>query len=382
MTFVTGLMLALWLLAIALTLYGTFCALRNLTSSPPHLDAPYGLYPVSILKPLKGADNGIRENIKSFFELDYPSYELLFSVADATDPARFLVEDLIDRYPWVDAKLVVGAVEAGPNPKVNNLVRTYDMAKHDLILISDSNVRVPKNYLKRVTAHLENGIGVITAAVAGRDAESFGGMLEATYLNTFYARWMHLSTALNQPTVVGKSMLFSRKTAARFGGIRAMARYLAEDYMTGIAMKRLGLRTVIQSDAVHQHIGKYSFADFWARHIRWGRIRKSQAPAAFMAEPLVGPVLSAIAGAIAATAMFPSLSVSEFLTAHFGLWSLCDLAMAAVMNKGLRMWMPIAWLARELLALPMWAHTALGNTVLWRGRTLALQSGGLLTDRA
>lgn len=377
MTCTIALMGMLWLIAIVATIAGTILALRKMKANPPHLDAPFGLYPVSILKPLKGADSGLRENLKSFFELEYPQFEILFSVADFNDPARALVESMMHDYPWVDAKLVVGDVNAGPNPKVNNLIRTHDMAKYDLILISDSNVRVPVDYVRRVTAHLENGVGVITAVVAGCDATSVGGLLEATYLNTFYARWMHLTAALGQPCVVGKSMLFSRGSAARFGGIRALAQYLAEDYMMGIKMRELGLKVIVQADPVRQHIGRYATREFWARHIRWGRIRKAQAPAAFFFEPLLGPLVS---GALGASAAYHAcgLAPSQFLAMHFGVWSFCDLWLARRLEGVWRISLPLTWALRELLAPPLWAHTALGNSVLWRGRKLVLGRGGVI----
>ena len=377
MTCVAGLIFVVWVLALTLTLYGTILTLRGLKAGPPHLDAPFALYPVSILKPLKGIDNGIRENIETFFSLDYPHFELLFSISDASDPARTLVESMMAQYPAVKARLVIGGVEAGPNPKVNNLIRSYDLARHDLVLISDSNVRVQPAYLKQLVGHLENGVGIITAVVAGREADTLGGRLEATYLNTFYARWMYIAANLGNPCVVGKSMLFSRKTAARFGGIRALAGYLAEDYMAGVAMKAIGQRVVIQSHPVHQHIGAYEVSDFWSRHLRWGRIRKAQAPLAFFIEPFFGALVSGVLGAIACSTLW-HIPPSQFALFHFGVWSLCDLALMRALDGSLRSWMPSAWLVRELLAVPLWAHTAVGNTVLWRGKRLAIQRGGLL----
>ncbi|MBI3543663.1 MAG: glycosyltransferase, partial [Deltaproteobacteria bacterium] len=248
---------------------------------------------------------------------------------------------------------------------------------HDLVLISDSNVRVESDYLRRVVAHLDNDVGMVTAVVAGADAESTGGRLEATYLNTFYARWMFLAEKAGNTCVVGKSMLFSRKVAARFGGIRALGRYLAEDYMAGVAMRKIGQRVMVQSNPVRQHIGKYSVGDFWSRHIRWGRIRKSQAPAAFLFEPLLGSLVSAALGAWATHRAF-GLSPQHFAILHFGLWSACDLLLMRRLDGALRLWMPGVWLLRELLAIPLWAHTLSGNTVSWRGRKLALEQGGLL----
>ncbi|MBI3556951.1 MAG: hypothetical protein HY074_11865 [Deltaproteobacteria bacterium] len=136
---------------------------------------------------------------------------------------------------------------------------------------------------------------------------------------------------------------------------------------------------VIQSHPVHQYIGKYDTSDFWSRHLRWGRIRKAQAPLAFLIEPLFSSLVSGVLGALASS-MAWHVPPSKFALFHFGVWSLCDLMLARALDGSLRMWMPGAWFVRELLSLPLWVHTALGNTVLWRGQRLAIQRGGLLKN--
>lgn len=335
--------------------------------------------PVSILKPLKGVDEGIKENLESFFNLQYPQYELLFSVEDPQDQACAIVEELMKRHSNVSARLIVGGVDAGPNPKVNNLIRTYDLAQHNLILISDSNTRVYSDFLTKLVTHMKSGVGVVTATVAGRGAQTWGGRLECAYLNTFYARWMFVAAKCRKPCVVGKVMLFGRSTAERFGGIRTLARYLAEDYMTGVAVGKLGLAVVIMSDPIHQHVGRYSFRDFWDRHVRWGRIRKSQAPVAFLFEPLFGSIFSGVLGTWAVASTF-SLNPSVFFLSHIALWSLCDLVLIKKLGGELKPSAIGAWLLRELVAPVLWTYTAAGNTVKWRGRILELKSGGLLEE--
>ena len=362
---------------MGITMAGTWASLKHFKRRPPHLDAPFGLYPVSVLKPLKGAENGMKENLKSFFRLDYPKYEIIFSVAEEKDPACQMVRRLIEAHPDVDAHLIVGDVNAGPNPKVNNLIRSYERAQFDLLLISDSNVRVEPDYLKRLVAHIENGVGMVTSVVSGQSQSGIGGHLEATFLNTFYARSMLLLASFGRPCVVGKSMLFRRSTANRFGGIANLARYLAEDYMAGEAMRKLNLRVVIASDPVHQHIGHYSFKSFWSRHLRWGRIRKAQEPLVFAFEPLFGSWISGLIGAFALNRIF-GLTYVASLALHLLIWSICDLVVLSKVEGKLALEAPLVWLMREFLAFPLWVHIALGNTVNWRGNRLRLQSGGII----
>lgn len=372
----------MWLLTLVpllVMLVGTWLTLRQLGSPPPHLDAPYALYPVSILKPLKGADSGLQENLEGFFRLDYPDYELIFSVAQIKDPASRIVWKLIEKYPNVRARLVIGDTDAGANPKVNNLIQSYSLAENDWILISDSNVRVRPDYLKRLVAHLENDVGMVTAVVAGHGARGFGGELEATFLNTFYARWMVLSASAGRPCVVGKCMLFRRSVAERFGGIRILARYLAEDFMAGEAMRKLGLRVILARDPVDQHIGAHSISGFWDRHIRWGRLRKAQAPIAFAVEPFFGPVLSSFFSAWVTSASF-DLPFWSVFAAHWVIWGFCDLALVRRMSPRFPAYALLTWMVRELLALPLWFHIASGNTVKWRGRRMEVRAGGLLVS--
>lgn len=379
MTYMTGLTLAVWVAMSSITLYGTWLFVRHFRSERSRAGASPELFPVSILKPLKGVEPGLRENLESFFRLEYPDFELLFSVADERDPAVKVVRELIEQYPSTRAYLAIGAVHVGPNPKVNNLVKTYQLAKNDVMLISDSNVRVDADYLTRLVPDLDESTGVVTGVVCGRAANGLGGELEATYMNTFYARWMILAAKAGFPTVIGKSMLFRRSAADRFGGIVNLNRYLAEDYMAGQAMMHLGLKIRHMTQPIPQIIGRYTLKDFWSRHIRWGRMRKVQAPLALFFEPLNGPLLSGLLGSWGFHKLF-GVAPLPFLCAHLTAWFLCDLLLMICLKAELKPLTPVYWLLRELSWLPMHLHILSGNTVSWRGSKLRLLPGGTLAE--
>ena len=306
-------------------LWGTYRALKHFSSSPPHLDAPFLLYPISVLKPLKGVDPGLEANLETFFRLKYPDFELLFSVADAQDAACAVVNRLIKKYPRVRARLIIGQVEVGTNPKINNLIKSYQLAQNDWLLISDSNIRVSSDYLKRMMAHVDSTTGIVTAAVVGRSAKGMGGALEAMHLNTFYSRGMVLAFAAGRPCVLGKSMLFRRSTSERFGGIATLARYLAEDYMAGEAIRALSLKIVLMTDPVEQPIGFHPISSYWSRHVRWGRIRKAQVPAVFILEGLASSGVAGFLGSVAFNTL-TGLSPLLFFLSHMAAWYLCDRA--------------------------------------------------------
>ncbi|HKM53947.1 MAG TPA: glycosyltransferase, partial [Isosphaeraceae bacterium] len=164
--------------------------------------------PVTILKPLKGLDEELEENLRSFFRLNYPTYQLLFGVADANDPAIPVVQKLLEEFPDHDARLVVGCPSFGLNPKVENLASMDRFRKHAVILISDSNVRVRPDYLRETTCYLADpGVGLVTNLFAGIGETHSGAIMENLQLNGYIAGGMALASVLRVTCVVGKSML-------------------------------------------------------------------------------------------------------------------------------------------------------------------------------
>lgn len=329
------------------------------------------------MKPLKGIETGIEGSLRTFFELDYPEFELIFCVAEPEDPVVRVVGKLVREYPRVCARIHIGAADKGPNPKVNNLIPGYELARHDHILISDSNVRVWPEYLHRVQEAMGSGVGVVTAVVAGRDGLGIGGNLEAVYLNTFVARWMHLAHAVGYPCVIGKTMFFRRSVLERVGGLKSFARYVAEDHMAGQAMRRLGFRVEVMREPVSQHIGNHSFAAFWARHLRWGRIRRSQSLPGFCLEPFQYALGAGLVGSWGFSQAF-SVAPLHFLTVHCLLWALADLSLIRGLMGRLATASVLAWILREVLALPHWLHMAWNNKICWRGHRLEIMEGGLV----
>ena len=377
-------LLLVWSVAIVSTVYGTLVGLIHLRRKSilpensfarlkrRELSVPdFELAPISILKPLKGIDPGIEQNLESFFNLSYPDFELLFSVADEHDAVIPTVRKLIARHPAVKASLTVCSANSGPNPKINNLLSIYNDAKNDWVLISDSNTRVPSHHLRRLAEQFRNGIAMQTSVVAGVDADGLGGLLESAFLNTFYARSVLALNTLGHPCVIGKSMLFRKSILERTGGLRALEVHIAEDYAAGRKLHQLGFRVQVSRDPIRQYIGPYSFQNFWSRHIRWGRLRKMQTPAGFTIEPLFNSILSGALGAYAASSLF-HVNPLAFLACHLAAWFTCDLLLyTRVADYPGMKFLPV-WILREILHFPLWIHIASGNTILWRGKEIRL----------
>lgn len=334
--------------------------------------------PLSILKPVKGIEEGLLENLESFIGLDYPEYELILCLGSEADPAFPLLYAFARMHQNKKVSLHIGEEKIGPNPKVNNLSRPYRIARHDLILISDSNVRVTKDYLIKMVQSLEKDVGVVTSVVIGRGANQWGGHLESVFLNTYYARWMWICKKMGNPAVVGKSMLFRRQEAERFGGISTLSNYIAEDYMAGQAFEKLGKEVSLCHKPIEQWIGNYKFKDFWNRHLRWGRIRRAQSPLLTLFEPVFFSTVSVWLGAYVVF-HYHRPFLPYFVLLHFGVWALCD-SLILKAEKTLTLKMLFAWMIREALAFPLFLHTCASNKVMWRGNPLKIKTGGLVTN--
>lgn len=335
---------------------------------------------VTVLKPLKGLDEGLTDNLDSFFRQSYPDFELIFSVSDQNDPAISVVRELMVKYPKQQAKLLIKENNIVFNPKVNNLIYGYETAKNDLILISDSNIRVIPDYLEQLVSQLDENTGVVTARVVGTQSQNFAGDLEATILNTYYARtYLLVARLLGHPVVMGKTMLFRKSVAERFGGLRFLGKYLAEDFMAGEEFLKLGLKIKMISCPTVQIIGRQKLHDFWYRHVRWGRIHKAHSPMAFILTPFLGMVVSGVLGVIGFWGVF-GINPTLFFLAHCTFWQVLDFVTIWCVNNAVRLRDLGACLTREFLAFPMWLHTAAGNVVSWRGRNFRISQGGMMQE--
>jgi ceramide glucosyltransferase len=328
---------------------------------------------VSILKPLCGADAELYANLESFFTQSYPSYELVFGVQNADDPAIPVVEELRRRYPEKPCKLVLHGGGGGINPKVDNLLGMLPFASHDLALVSDSNVRAPSHYVgEMVDTLLENErVGLVTNLFAGSGENTLGAALENVQLNGFCAAGAALPTSFGDALVVGKSMLFSRSTFEKIGGFERVANVLAEDFVIGKMFQHAGYKVRIAPTVLENVTSSMTVRAFLQRHLRWSMLRWRLRPVAALLEPLTSPL-----------ALLP-VAVLAWGTAGVT-WAVCLLMLRDVGGWiALRGWRR-AWLAaalaplRELCMLFVWARAPFKRHVVWRGHRVRIGAGTLL----
>jgi ceramide glucosyltransferase len=311
-------------------------------------------------------------NLRSFFEQDQPELELLFGVSDAADPALAVVERLAREFPTVRCKIVAQDVGSALNPKVQNLLGMLPHASHDLVLISDSNVRAPAYYVRELaTIHQRDHAGIVTNLFAGSTERTLGAALDNVQLNGFCAAGSALPTLVGDAAIIGKSILLSRSALDKLGGLERLSYVLAEDFVLGKMFQTAGQRIVIAPTVLKTSNGDLSLSSAFARHLRWAMLRWRLRPLVAFLEPVTSPLL-----------MLP------FAGSVLGSWAvLWALALLSVRDLGgwvlLRGWGQ-AWIpvllgpVRDLGAAFAWLIGALKRHVSWRGQRLRLSSGTLL----
>ncbi|KAK7064362.1 glycosyltransferase family 21 protein [Favolaschia claudopus] len=364
---------------------------------------------VSILRPLKGLDTNLYENLESTFTQEYPNYELLLSVADERDQALPIARELMTKYPNVDCKIIIGEEVVGVNPKVNNLMRSYRQAAHDILWVIDSNVTVHSGTLARSVDALvgpptptpgRRRIALVHHVPFAVVTESrIGSRIEEAFLNTNHAKmYIAINATAVDSCVMGKSNLYRRSdleringslkpilppntTATQPCGLPAFGRFLAEDNMiAGALWHELGDRHDLSCDVARNVVGNMSLSDYIYRRVRWIRVRKHMVLAATLVEPFTESVVLSMIGAASLYYLFTIPPWASVLV-HFVLWIFVDLDVYASLAghplpSDVRSEFMTAWAARELLALPIFLFAIFGSEVSWRGRAYTVLRNG------
>ncbi|MDA8241745.1 MAG: ceramide glucosyltransferase [Nitrospiraceae bacterium] len=338
---------------------------------------PRSFPPVSILKPLKGLDDGLFDNLESFCNLDYPEYELIFALQNQNDPAYKVVKKIKDKYPARDICIVVEHCDEGLNPKVNNLIPAYRKAKYDLILISDSNVRVEKDYLSDISRHMADAsVGLVSNMIRGISGRSVGAVLENLHLNSFIVGSVcFLDKYLRMPCVIGKSMLMRKDDLEAIGGFGAVKDLLAEDYIIGERIHRLGKKVLLSNHVINNVNEYWGVKKFINRHTRWGKLRWKIGGAKYFPELLSNAVFMSFIPLI----FLPFTKLSLFLAAATSVTKIArdyylGNRLGADMHPLLYAFTPF----KDLVIGSLWFVPVLSNTVAWRGNRYIIGKDSLL----
>jgi len=336
------------------------------------------LPPISVLKPLKGLEDNLFDNLASFCMQDYPEYEIICSLQDMNDPAYKVAEKVREKFPERRIVILVERRTDGLNPKVNNLCAAYRQAQHPTILISDSNVMVHPGYLKRIGRFMGDGkVGLVTNLIRGVGARTIGSMFENLHLNSFIlGNVCFLNKLVGIPCVIGKSMLMRKEDLEAIGGLRAFKDVLAEDHLIGEKIRRQGQKVIVSSDLIDNVNEYWDFKKFINRHVRWGKMRWKLLGFKYALELFSNPVLLACVPILFYGFSHESLLLALCVGMMKGMG---DLYLGQLIGAQLKPWFYVLSPFKDLLMGFVWFIPFVSDTVTWRGNRYLIARDTLLS---
>jgi ceramide glucosyltransferase len=382
LTVLTGAFATLSAIGVLQVVAGWVAVVRFVQSKP---SAPVRSGPITVLKPLHGQEPLLAEALATLCEQDYPAgYQIVFGVQDHTDGAVPVVRALQARYPGRDMELVVDAARHGANPKIGNLINMLPMARHDILVIADSDVHARPDYLRRLADALgQPGVGLVTTLYTGLPAfRSLAGFLGATQITHGFLPGALLGRVLGRHDCLGATMCLSRDTLTRIGGLATLRDHLADDNVLGRRVRAEGLDVVLAHTIVATTVPERRISALWKHELRWARTIRALASVGFAASILQYPLFWAILAVIASGGAVWTWALT------LGVWAIRALAVTEIdralrgMPGGLAFRSPV-WLlpSRDLLSVAEWIASFAGRRVDWRGLKLEADTPSPLTPR-
>lgn len=334
--------------------------------------------PVTILKPVRGVDDHAYDCWVSCCKQDYPSYEIIFTLRDQDDPAIPLIKQLQKDYPERQIKLVISSNTIGVSAKVSNLNNSLPNASHEILVISDSDIYVPVNYLRTVIAPFVNEkVGVVTCLYRAIGSTSLAALLETIGITGEFVLGVLVARKLEGVKfALGSTIATRKKVLSEIGGFAAIADYLSDDFLIGNLAASKGYEVYISECIVETIVPDYKFEDFIKHQLRWARGTRASRPAGY-----VGMLFTF-------TTALALLLIGCFHTSIIA-WVIAFFALAVRFTAALLIggiWMGDQRLKRYFYLLPIrdlisfliWLASFVGNTVYWRGDRFRLEVGGKL----
>jgi ceramide glucosyltransferase len=343
--------------------------------------APPQRIPISILKPLHGLDEGLEENLRSFFAQPYthpdgtPAFEILFATRDAEDPAIAVVERLRAEFPGVPVSRLVTGEPPYPNAKVYSLALMSEAARHEVLAMADSDVRVDSGFLETVGREFADpALGMATCPYRAIAGNSFWSFLEALHMNTEFLGGVLTARMLEGVRfALGPTIVARKQVLAAIGGFDELQEFLAEDFVLGNRAAALGHGVILSRYVIEHRIGSQDLRHSLAHRLRWARSTRRSRPAGYFGEIFLRPLGLALLLVAVAPALWPALPVTLALR----------YLQAAVMRRtiqarfGFGHWLLLP--VQDLLSFALWAAGFFGNSIHWRGRHYRLEKDGRFT---
>ncbi len=359
--------MAAWILAALLTGSLVYCVLIGVAVR--HYRAARrvgsGTEPVSILKPLAGLDEGLEANLRSFFEQNYGEFEILFAMRTEADPAFGLVEKLRREYPAVANRTILTGEPPWPNAKVWSLSLMMEQAQFDLLIMSDSDIRVTPEMARTIASEFaaDRGLAVTTCPYRAVAGQSIWSQLEAMGMNTeFWGGVMVARMLEGMRFAVGPTIAARRKAIREVGGWELLQQYLAEDFVLGSLAASRGMGVGLSSFVIEHRIGSESFQQNAAHRIRWNRSTRRSRPAGYVGQIFTNPIPLALALVAVRPEWWPVLFVVASFRSLAG-WATAEVVLKDPVLRRQWVWIPV----QDLLGFAFWVAGFFGNTIRWRG---------------
>ncbi len=339
--------------------------------------------PVSIIKPLSGIDPGLGENLKSFAQQDYPEYELLLGFSERDDRTAAKVRRDIVPFLGGSVRVVVSNRELGSNRKVSNLQGMIDVARFQLLAITDSDIRAEPGYLRTVVNEYLGGknVGMVTCLYKVSCPRSLGSAFESMTIALDFMPSVLVAGRLEGIAFgFGASMLVSKKGLEEIGGLPAIANHIADDYQLGNRLWKKGYQIVLSSVVLETVTGRMRIRDYFSHQLRWARTNRASRPRGIAGYgitfilPLALLLLILQRASVASLLLLGGVLLIRFTTA------------AVIYRKVIRTAKWLSWLPllplKDIASFVIWLWSFFGNTVTWRGRSYKIEKDGKMIEEA
>ena len=336
---------------------------------------------MTILKPICGLEERLEENLCSFCDQDFPAYQIIFAVQDRRDPAIPIIKKVISKFPDKDLSLTVNERVHGKNLKASNLVNMFEKARHDIIVVADSDVRVKRDYLKSIaTPFFNNKVAAATCLYSGAGDRNLASRLGVMFMNDWFLPSALISAFfIDLKYCFGATMAIRRDVLNKIGGFEALTNFLADDYMLGKAVVKQGYKVALVPYIVENIVSEKNLKSLFYHELRWARTIRSVQPKgytmsfiteAFPISILTGIFIYLYSSSLAWTMLPIITTLTLRITLHFIVQK--NLARSAVYTP---------WLipARDLFTLGVRIVSLFGRKVRWRDQTMVVCKGGHLS---
>ena len=372
---------------------GVFLALALLGAAKFHRDARRqmqaaervaSLPPVSLLKPVHGLEVRLKENIESFFHLDYPQYEILFAADTEDNTALGVVREVCARYPQIRTRVIVTGRPPWPNPPAYSFYRMTELAAHDILVTSDSDVEVQPNYLREVVPPLlDPGVGMLTCVYRGKNVGGFWSAVHAIGMSVEMTAGVVTANLLEGMKFgLGPTIVVRRDALEKIGGYSVLGDYFANDFVIGNLIEKAGYRVVLSRHVIDHVVAPMTFRRVWQNQARWAKSTRWSRPWGHLGSGLTFAMPYGLLGFLAAAAMGR-------------VWLAVALLAAAIVNRAIESWAigwgitrdPRArnalWLfpIRDLLGFVVWCASYVGKQTVWRDIDYVLAGEGRIVAR-